>query len=61
MSFSACGVSLNIDHESPATTWAPVNEVLMSGSGKKVKSVPACSEGTALVKKVVMKDAWFSM
>ena len=51
MSLRACGVSLNIENASPATTWAPAYCGLTSGSGKKLKSVPACRLGLALVKK----------
>src|SRR5712692_2003918 len=57
----ACGVSLNIDHADAAPTCAPAYCVLTSGSGKKLKSVPATRLGFALVKKEVMKDAWFNM
>src|ERR1700682_3734618 len=35
----ACGVLWNIDHASPDTTCAPAKLALMSGSGKKLKSV----------------------
>src|SRR5712691_5378026 len=39
ISLRAWGVSWNIDHESPATTWAPAYCGVMSGSAKKLKSV----------------------
>src|SRR5260370_41741046 len=61
ISWRACGVSLNMANESPATTWAPAYWELMSGSGKKLKSVTGCSEGRALVKKLVMNEAWLGM
>src|ERR1700680_4685967 len=59
--FSAWGVSLNIDHASPATTCAPAYCEVMSGNPKKLKSVPGCRDAFALWKKLVMNDAWLCM